>query len=436
MASRTRDGLTYDSLGVELDEIGRSRPYEWLSPQASKAPSQKSSLTGRFSIDDDQQSLVSHQGVCQSGLLPDKGRGNRESSSRCHRRRKYRFKSWKVGVVTAGMTTTIVLFVNISLTIWATVEFGLDNGIGTAYEGSCDVVSAWSFWLHILINGLSSMLLSASNYTMQCVAAPTRTECECAHARGDWLDIGVPSVRNLFKIRWKRRIMWALLAISSTPIHLLYNSAVFKTLDDNRYKRLLAGAEFLKSDYYVVPPMVQDNLYDVTLTMHKAYTSNTGSFENVSSKSCIETYATYYLSGHGNVLLITDDTAADVVPVVPYSYSNDLPSDSVETPFKWQVRPNSSTLGFTVLTTKQDVPKGRLQNPRGDKEAKHKSVVSERHNSQLLLVPDAGRALQAAILRADTCCRHHLQRHQVRRHVLRSLVPTRNHIHHLRRRNC
>lgn len=60
MASRTRDGLMYNSLGVEFDETDRSRHYEWLSPQASKAPSQKSSLTGRFGIDDDQQSLVSH----------------------------------------------------------------------------------------------------------------------------------------------------------------------------------------------------------------------------------------------------------------------------------------------------------------------------------------------------------------------------------------
>jgi hypothetical protein len=230
--------------------------------------------------------------------------------------------------------------------------------------------------------------------------------------------------------------MWALLAISSTPIHLLYNSAVFKTLDDNRYERVLAGGEFTTSDY-VVPPMALDYIYDITLAMHEAYTSNPASFENMSSKSCIGTYATYYLSGHGNLLLIADDTAAEVVPVVPTWYEYDLPSDSMNTPFKWQVQSHPSALSLTVLTSnKQDVPERRLQDPRGDEETEHKSVGSEWHNSQLLLVPDAGRALQIAILGSNTSRCHRLQRHQMCRHVLRGLAPTRDHTCHFRRRNC
>lgn len=84
----------------------------------------------------------------------------------------------------------------------------------TTYDRSCDVAGNWFSALHVLTNGLNSILLSASNYSMQCATAPTRTECDRAHARGDWLDIGVPSVRNLFKIAWQRRIMWALLGFA------------------------------------------------------------------------------------------------------------------------------------------------------------------------------------------------------------------------------
>jgi hypothetical protein len=219
--------------------------------------------------------------------------------------------------------TTTVLFVNLLLTVWASVKFGLDGGIGTMYQGACATVSAWSFWLHILINGLSSILLSASNYTMQCVTAPTRRECDLAHARGDWLDIGVPSVRNLSRISWQRRIMWALLAFSSTPIHLLYNSAVFKTLDSNAYARFFVGRKFTETNYTVPSTELIMNTLSVSRdfvgsysewisTWHEAYLS--ASFTNLSTDECISTYATYYLSGHASVFLVADDTNIEIIP--------------------------------------------------------------------------------------------------------------------------
>jgi len=243
----THNGPARDLTDVELDEIHRSSHTNAPTSEFKRMPSHTSSLTGYSLLyDDDEQSLIPRQISSRSEQDSNKEFNGISKSSRPSRKRRSRFTSWKVGVTMSASMTAIVLFVNIVLTVWASVEYGLDNGIGTAYEGSCGVVSAWSFWLHILINGLSSILLSASNYTMQCVAAPTRTECDRAHARGDWLDIGIPSVRNLFRIGWQRRIMWALLAISSTPIHLLYNSAVFKTPDDNRYERVLAGGEFTK----------------------------------------------------------------------------------------------------------------------------------------------------------------------------------------------
>lgn len=349
----TPDGLVRDLTSFELGEIHQPSHDHTPVSEFKRASSHTSSFTGYSLLeDDDQQTLIPRHNLRGSKRNSDEASNDDGKLSRASRKRRSRFTSWRVGVTMSASLTAIVLCVNIVLTVWASVNYGLENGIGTAYEGSCAVVSAWSFWLHILINGLSSMLLSASNYTMQCVAAPTRTECDGAHTCGDWLDIGVPSVRNLFRIGWQRRIMWALLAISSRPIHLLYNSAVFKTLDDNRYERVLAGGEFTKSDY-VVPPMALDSLYGITLAMHEAYTSNPGSFENMSSKLCIETYATYYLSGHGNLILITDDTSAEVVPSVPTWYEYDLPSDSRETLFKWQVRSHYSALNLTTLTNRQ-----------------------------------------------------------------------------------
>jgi hypothetical protein len=82
-------------------------------------------------------------------------------------------------------------------------------------------VKRLDLWLHLLINLLSTGLLMASNYCMQLQAAPTRADIDRAHARGQWLDIGVPSLRNFGKIgRW-RKFTWLLLAFSSLPIHFM-----------------------------------------------------------------------------------------------------------------------------------------------------------------------------------------------------------------------
>ncbi|KAF1945579.1 hypothetical protein EJ02DRAFT_338180, partial [Clathrospora elynae] len=55
----------------------------------------------------------------------------------------------------------------------------------------------WSTVLHLIINVFSTMVLAASNYTMQILHSPTREEIDSAHSRGQWLNIGLLSIRNL-----------------------------------------------------------------------------------------------------------------------------------------------------------------------------------------------------------------------------------------------
>ena len=56
---------------------------------------------------------------------------------------------------------------------------------------------------------------------MQCLSAPTRKEVNVAHAQGKWLDIGVPSMRNLKSIAKVRLYMWLALGLSAVPLHLM-----------------------------------------------------------------------------------------------------------------------------------------------------------------------------------------------------------------------
>lgn len=130
-------------------------------------------------------------------------------------------RSWQNSVSFWAILTGVVLSVNLALTIWIGSSFPIMGGVATLFEGSCSKASTWNTWIHIGINVLSILLLSASNYTMQCLGSPTREEIDEAHANARWLDVGVPTARNLTSISRRRAIVWLLLAITSVPLALL-----------------------------------------------------------------------------------------------------------------------------------------------------------------------------------------------------------------------
>lgn len=152
--------------------------------------------------------------------------------------------AYRVGVLVCAGATATVCLINLIFTMWAWKTLGVNAGFGTIQRGNCDQTKKLSLWLHLAINFLSTLLLSASNYTMQCLSSPTRQDIDKAHAQNKWLDIGVPSVRNLKRIGRKRIIIWGLLAITSLPLHLMYNSAVFDTLSIYRYDVFIVSKDF------------------------------------------------------------------------------------------------------------------------------------------------------------------------------------------------
>lgn len=140
---------------------------------------------------------------------------------------------------------------------------------------------------------------------MQCVTSPTRSECDAAHARGDWLIIGIAGTRNLKRISYQRRVVWALLALSSVPIHLLYNSAVFKALDANAYRYAVVGDEFL--DAPALNSSQLGTLNQGMETTRQQYHEDPSAYERLSAETRISTYGGPFVSGHSNLLLVTND---------------------------------------------------------------------------------------------------------------------------------
>jgi hypothetical protein len=133
-----------------------------------------------------------------------------------------RFNGWQWGVLTGSAIGGLVLLINcMFVLIGAKSRSGYNEGIATIFTGRADKVSLISTLLHIAINVLSTLLLSASNYAMQVLSAPTRNECIKAHRQGQWLDIGILSMRNIRSITSWKKVLWLALGLSSVPLHLL-----------------------------------------------------------------------------------------------------------------------------------------------------------------------------------------------------------------------
>ncbi|KAM0794745.1 hypothetical protein BDR22DRAFT_826699 [Usnea florida] len=230
-----------------------------------------------------------------------------------HRLRK--LQGYHFGVLWCAGVAALVLIINLILTIWAVAKLGVQDGFGTLYDGSCKRTTSLTFWLHLAINVLSTLLLGASNYSMQCLSSPTRSEIDKAHSQGIWLDIGVPSVRNLRRLSTTRIVLWWLLALSSIPLHLLYNSAVFSTLSTRSYDSFLVTSDFLNGGYfntteagssfpsnYIFPFYWQSKL--------QYYSNNQTSLVKMENKHCVETYTAPIISTHSDLLLVSSDLHA------------------------------------------------------------------------------------------------------------------------------
>ncbi|KAH7348020.1 hypothetical protein BKA66DRAFT_309730 [Pyrenochaeta sp. MPI-SDFR-AT-0127] len=224
-----------------------------------------------------------------------------------------RFTGWRFGVLSFAISATIVFLLNLIATIWGSTTTNIGKGI--ILQGDCVRVKRLNTALHVLINILSTILLSGSNYCMQTLSAPTRNEVDKAHdsTPATWLDIGVPGVRNIKYIGRQRKILWFLLGLSSLPLHLLYNSAVFASISSNDYhvysvsQSFVEDAECLNCTGVMVVTSTSNTSLPETLTSlwKKA---RAGHLERLSPAECINQYAQIINSNRRNVLLVANDT--------------------------------------------------------------------------------------------------------------------------------
>jgi len=140
----------------------------------------------------------------------------------------WRQKGFRRSVLLFSVAALIAFIANLSFAVWATTSHEISEGIGVIAERSCSETRKLNAGIHVLINTISTTLLAGSNYCMQCLSAPTRSQVDEAHKLRRWMDVGIHSVRNVLsptgnhRVSRRRVVLWLLLGLSSLPLHLLY----------------------------------------------------------------------------------------------------------------------------------------------------------------------------------------------------------------------
>ncbi|KAH7372286.1 hypothetical protein BKA66DRAFT_534379 [Pyrenochaeta sp. MPI-SDFR-AT-0127] len=210
-----------------------------------------------------------------------------------------RFYGWRMGVLFGSCASAFVLCCNIGLAIAGAVRnSGYDkDGIADLMEEGEDIIERWNAVLHIFVNALSTILLAGSNYTMQVLSSPTRSEIDKAHEKGEWLDIGILSPRNLKFISRKRAALCIILATSSIPLHLFYNASIFKIIGVNEYR--------------IIPIDVWSNQYEQMHFNDSSRNFTVARYRNLSNSQWRKSYESQYVSRYGDLYLAIDQIAFD-----------------------------------------------------------------------------------------------------------------------------
>ncbi|CAF3457059.1 unnamed protein product [Fusarium graminearum] len=179
------------------------------------------------------------------------------------------YSGWKqTAVYLTGLVTTLTTFLIVMLFV-SLFALKRDNGsrgsgskrpdaLGQSilHEGNCDTTARANLWIHLAINVIGTGVLASSNFFMQSLVAPTRKEVDAAHKEGQWLEIGVQSLKNIRFLAWRKVIFWSLFSLSSVPLHLVFNGCVLESKSTNGFTLLLGTESLIKGSWQGEPPIV------------------------------------------------------------------------------------------------------------------------------------------------------------------------------------
>ncbi|KAL8391994.1 hypothetical protein RB595_002271 [Gaeumannomyces hyphopodioides] len=195
-----------------------------------------------------------HSFNSNSRLVNSSGNGGLEAGTGGSSRRRGgclgRFTNggWRSGVELNALLALLIFVVGLACLVWAVASSKIlvgGGGDATVFAGSCEAASRVSWGLHALVNVLGLALLAGASYVYQVLSSPDRAEVDAAHAKAKWLDIGIPSLRNLAHISTLRVFVALVLVVTAVLTQIIYNAVIFTSQTGVGYNLVVVSQPFL-----------------------------------------------------------------------------------------------------------------------------------------------------------------------------------------------
>ncbi|KAF3028958.1 hypothetical protein E8E15_009576 [Penicillium rubens] len=181
-------------------------------------------------------------------------------------------------------------------------------GYAPIHQGKCSVAKNSATGIHLVINILSTIMLGASNYCMQCLAAPSRSEVDEAHQKRAWLAIGTPDIAHLvFACAGQEKVVG-------------YNAAAYYLMQPQKYGvsvfHDIRALESLESTHLKLGYGACFDKYTGMNASELQHVIRYERYERLNKKDCIDRFAQDYLLGQKAVLVMTNISLPSDVPLV------------------------------------------------------------------------------------------------------------------------
>jgi hypothetical protein len=104
---------------------------------------------------------------------------------------------WRAGVAVNMFLAFLILVASVTCLILASVKGHMSTWESSLMEGSSATVDGIARGVVAAVNVFAIVLIAGANYVVQILNSPTRAEIDNAHTSFKWLDVGIPSLRNL-----------------------------------------------------------------------------------------------------------------------------------------------------------------------------------------------------------------------------------------------
>ncbi|KAB5554515.1 hypothetical protein GE09DRAFT_964056 [Coniochaeta sp. 2T2.1] len=249
--------------------------------------------------------------------------GSWEKKPRRTRGWKKVLAGWKGGIALNVLLGLMILVAGFVCLIYAAGKVSLSTNESVIFSGSCTTAKSINTGVHALINVFVVVLVAGGNYVFQVLSSPTRDEVDAAHAKKKWLDIGIPSFRNLARISRGRAFLAILMLLVAVATQIMYNAVIFTSQTAMDYNILLVTPSFLRGAPFSNATSNNEGRMSRLDVLSLQDLASRNRLVNLTTPDCLIQLGAPYHSDFKSILLVTntDSTTSSLVQTASASSS-------------------------------------------------------------------------------------------------------------------